>query len=710
MIIFINVTNEIILALFLSTASSTVSRPTTSTTVYAQIGLENAVIKAEIVWALKMVSSNFSYNSCSDIPATFKRMFEECPTAQSFAMADRKASYVIQYGLAPYFENLLMEQVRNVGDFVLLFDESLNKITHTKQMDIHVRYWQQENNQVQTRYMKSVYMGHGTADDMMEHFDKGVSNVKGLLHNLLQLSMDGPNVNWKFHRMFCENLEKDCKSNIIDIGSCGLHIVHGAFKNGACILDTDQILSSLHWLFKDSPARRQDFTAVTGVSDFPMKFCKHRWVENLPVATRALQIWPSVKLYVECVEKKKLKHSQNKSYETIKDACKNPLTEAKLAFFKRLARSVNPLLTKFQSDKPMVPFLCSSMTDMILELIEIFIKQQELQKVRRFTRKVMALDVGSTDLHVTYKQVDVGLETEMHVKEAAKKVSEARLMDFRMKCKESVVAVVKKLQEKAPVKYSLVRHLRCLDPKRMHDEVDLCVADMKEVLKLLHEVRKIDLDKCDIVLAEYKKMLRNENFEGFDCDRDRLDVFLYNIVSKQKEYTTVWSVIKKLLILSHGQASVERGFSYNKAIERENLPENSFTALRIVKDSIIVAGGHLEVPVTPKMIVSVGSARARYMEDLRQKKEEKETAERGLKRQGIVDEIEELKKKRARLEHDKEAMLKSADELCEQAEVNRKMTLVVQANSMRKTAKEKAVSVDKINKELDERLKELKGH
>ena len=55
-------------------------------------------------------------------------------------------------------------------------------------------------------------------------------------------------------------------------------------------------------------------------------------------------------------------------------------------------------------------------------------------------------------------------------------------------------------------------------------------------------------------------------------------------------------------------------------------------------------------------------------------------------------------------------MLKSADELREQAEVNRKMTLVAQANSMRKTAKEKAVSVDKINKELDERLKELKGH
>ena len=72
--------------------------PTSVSTIGGQTVLENAIIKAEIVWALKMTSSNFSYNSCSDIPATFKMMFEDSPTAQSFSMADRKFVYVVQYG------------------------------------------------------------------------------------------------------------------------------------------------------------------------------------------------------------------------------------------------------------------------------------------------------------------------------------------------------------------------------------------------------------------------------------------------------------------------------------------------------------------------------------------------------------------------------------------------------------------------------------
>ena len=108
--------------------------------------------------------------------------------------------------------------------------------------------------------------------------------------------------------------------------------------------------------------------------------------------------------------------------------------------------------------------------------------------MKNSTRKVISLDVDKRDLQVNYKQVDVGLETEMYLKEAAKKVSEARVMDFRMNCKEFAVTVVKKLQRKAPVKFALVRPLRCLDPKQMHNKVELCTIDMKEVLKYNHYI------------------------------------------------------------------------------------------------------------------------------------------------------------------------------------------------------------------------------
>ena len=53
-----------------------------------------------------------------------------------------------------------------------------------------------------------------------------------LLERLLQLSMDGPNTNWSVLKLLHEDLCEKDYPNIIDIGSCSLHVVHGAFKSG----------------------------------------------------------------------------------------------------------------------------------------------------------------------------------------------------------------------------------------------------------------------------------------------------------------------------------------------------------------------------------------------------------------------------------------------------------------------------------------------
>lgn len=104
--------------------------------------------------------------------------------------------------------------------------------------------------------------------------------------------MDGPNVNWKFHDLLQEHIFEDA-SALISVGSCGLHVVHNAFKTGAQASEwnVEELLSSLYWLFVDSPARKEDFTEITGSVVFPLKFCKHRWLENKPVVVRAQEIW-----------------------------------------------------------------------------------------------------------------------------------------------------------------------------------------------------------------------------------------------------------------------------------------------------------------------------------------------------------------------------------------------------------------------------------
>ena len=72
-------------------------------------------------------------------------------------------------------------------------------------------------------------------------------------------------------------------------------------------------MSSLYRLFTDSPARRDDFTAITSSEMFPLEYCKHRWLENVAVVRRATEMWPSICVYVQKVK-------SDKSYTIIKGA------------------------------------------------------------------------------------------------------------------------------------------------------------------------------------------------------------------------------------------------------------------------------------------------------------------------------------------------------------------------------------------------------
>ena len=49
----------------------------------------------------------------------------------------------------------------------------------------------------------------------------------------MQVSSDGPNVNWKFLDLLDESQSADDHPDLISIGTCGLHAIHRAFQHGA---------------------------------------------------------------------------------------------------------------------------------------------------------------------------------------------------------------------------------------------------------------------------------------------------------------------------------------------------------------------------------------------------------------------------------------------------------------------------------------------
>ena len=145
-------------------------------------------------------------------------------------------------------------------------------------MDLLLRYWDNHDQQVKVRYWDSKFLGHTTNKDLLIEFNKSVDIID--LSKIIQVSMDGPSVNLKFMQELIKHREE--LEMMIDIGTCGLHVVHGAFKCG--IESTEwkikETLKSSHQLLHDTPARRVDYVSVTQSSEYPLFFCATRSVED----------------------------------------------------------------------------------------------------------------------------------------------------------------------------------------------------------------------------------------------------------------------------------------------------------------------------------------------------------------------------------------------------------------------------------------------
>ena len=97
-------------------------------------------------------------------------------------------------------------------------------------MDLVVNCWDNVVNQTRTRYLGSTYVEHARHRDLFAHFNSSLDSLDK--SKLLQVAMDGPNVNWLFYKEFVNYLAVNDTSKLVPTGSCGLHSVHGALETG----------------------------------------------------------------------------------------------------------------------------------------------------------------------------------------------------------------------------------------------------------------------------------------------------------------------------------------------------------------------------------------------------------------------------------------------------------------------------------------------
>ena len=192
----------------------------------------------------------------------------------SLSLARVKSIYAVTHGLAPYFKSVLVSTLDKSDVHVYSLDEVLNDVTQTCEMDFYVRFWESVSNRVETRYFGSSFLGHTTHQDLCSLFIDVTKDLNST--RLYQISVDGPSV--KVYNEFIKKQRGEWHHQLIDMGSCNLHIIHGALHTGEIKSgwDLKHILKGAYQILHDSPARREDYECVIGSKIYPFSFCSTR--------------------------------------------------------------------------------------------------------------------------------------------------------------------------------------------------------------------------------------------------------------------------------------------------------------------------------------------------------------------------------------------------------------------------------------------------
>ena len=129
--------------------------------------------------------------------------------------------------------------------------------------------------------------------------------------------------------------------------------------------------------------------------------------------------------------------------------------------------------------------------------------------------------------------------------------------------------MIKKLQERSPLKYALVRNAPSLSPNTKATDKEVASQGLITSDRI-YQSRSISGSTAvfHVFCGE-----ATHQFAMFNYQKDRLDIFLGQYLQKNDKYKNMFTVCIYVFVLSHGQADVERGFDINKNSLVENLKQ-----------------------------------------------------------------------------------------------------------------------------------------
>lgn len=550
------------------------------------------VMKAELLWCLKTAGSNYAYDTSDFIGDTFRAMFPDSQIASNFQMSRTKMSYMITEATGPYFHSILLDDVKKSASvFSLSYDELTNKQIK-KQLDIKIRYWSEADNQINISHLATHLMGQAKAKDIVDRLMQTLNENNLMLKDLITVGSDGPYVNKAVFHLLCEQKKSIDLPPLVQIGTCCLHVAHSAFGKGVQEYGQQAVdfMIDLYYFFKLSPVRQEDLHDIQIDLEcdevFLKKHVETRWLTLVPAAERVISQWPALKKYFGTqLPKRDQKIAQNDRCKRIMRCIKDSplITLTQLNFLVHASIPFEKFLKRFQKEEPLIHVLHEEMCVLIRSLLGRFVKICEIGS--KPIEELIQMKFPSSCLQLNNAELDVGSKTREVLDKIPSQMQTIILNGIRRFYHKATEYAVSKL----PLTNTILRNCSCLSYHNIAEP-----WSSASITLLAQSISLVPSLNADLVSHEWK-LLQCEHIpkEWFFTENEtmndeeslseeagakvslhkspgrkvvRIDhfwakIFALKSSSGEQKFPELERLVKALLVLPHGNADLERGFS-----------------------------------------------------------------------------------------------------------------------------------------------------
>lgn len=453
-----------------------------------------------------------------------------------------------------------------------------------------------------------------------------------------------------------------------------------------------------------------------------MRHCETRWLSIEKVLVRIIEQFDNIKVYFldELPKSKGFSYKQGigntPRYKRIASFLNDRCLLVYMSFIVFISQDFRQFLLPLQTSSPMIHVLHSMQMKLIQNLLSKFIdpkyfKSSDGKKLLP-AKEIVELNVKDKKKHIAKLEIGVKANTVMfNLKLDA--LEKKKVLNFlRGFLESSSEYLIKNL----PITCRLLKSAKCLHPAERQKTSSLnsisylaqsvakalgeesmknCfnLKDGKNSFDLIDIIRKEFMEYQTEVIPESYSVIesteerkrsgamkdgywkRAYSIAGIDMDDlinddtsdlKRIDDYWLAVSNLKDEnglfkYSTLWALVKCVLVISHGNADPERGFSINKhvlAIHGSNTSEQTLESIRLVKDYLIKCGGVDKIYITKNLLSSCKSAYSRYHKDLEEKKK-MALAEESIRKAKEVEKAREDTQKSLKKAKDEELKIMS---------------------------------------------------